>query len=270
MSATATPESPSATACVQFSLDDLLALGRLSRIVHGVDVARQSIRGILLRSARSDGWGRAIATDGRVLSVASICRPNTSTAIRGPITAYPLDLSPWDGHLIPYSACEWLRTHCGTLAACRRVLGDVSLRGPGPGHEAQIVLGGAAHDMAPTMYPDCASLFEGVKREWHYCVGPRLSAEVASLVEEVATPPKASGRNAADPVCPSPYSAAYGDMSVFLSTGLVTLAMPLALPKGSPDRKTRREFAKKFPPASETWASSVAAILDMAPYSYPA
>lgn len=62
MSATITPESPATLACLQFSMDDLWALGRLARIVHEIPIDRENIRGIFLRSARSDGWGRAAAT----------------------------------------------------------------------------------------------------------------------------------------------------------------------------------------------------------------
>ena len=274
MSATATPESPATIACVQFSVDDLLALGRLSRIVHGVDVARQNIRGIFLRSARSDGWGRAVATDGRVLSVARICRPGTSTALHGPTTTHPIDLSPWDRCLIPYAACEWLRAHCGTLAACRRVLGDVSLRGPGPGRRPQIVLGDASHNIAWCGYPDYAPLAQQISTAPHYQLGPYLSGDVATLVEAVATPPKGPGKDAKDPVCPSPRSSAYGAPAVYLTLEpdileIVTIAMPLALETGAPGLRVRRAFAEKFPPASAIWSATVAAILDGEPYTAP-
>ena len=272
MSTEATIQAPPTT-CVHymFSAEDLYVLGRLARIVHEVPIARQSIRGILIRSARSDGWGRAVATDGRVLSVARICRPGTSTALHGPPTTTPLDLSPWDGATIPYAACEWIRSHCGTLAGCRRVFGDVSLRGPGPGHGPQIVLGAAAHDIARCGYPDYTPAAQQISTAPHYKLGPYLSGDVAMLVEAVATPPKGRGKDTEDPVCPAPLSSAYGAPAVYLTMApdiieMVTIAMPLVLEDGAPDLQARRAFAEKFPPASAIWSAAMAAILDREPY----
>ena len=274
MSATSTPESPATLACLQFSVDDLWALGRLARIVHEIPIDRENIRGIFLRSARSDGWGRAVATDGRVLSVARICRPGSITYVHGREATSVLDLSPWDGATIPYAACEWLRAHCGTMAACRRVLGDVYLRGQGPGHEAQIVLGGVAHDIVRCGYPDYTPMAQQITTAPHYQLGPYLSGDVATLVEAVATPPTRRGKDAKDPVCPSPRSSAYGAPAVYLTLEpdileMVTIAMPLALETGAPGLRVRRAFAEKFPPASAIWSATVAAILDREPYTAP-